>query len=64
VQLPLRDTLPPFGPVAVLSQFAVPLPGADTEPERDQVLPEFVVVVDLAEQIPPEQPRSKLRVPP
>lgn len=64
VQLPLRATEPPFGPVLVCPQSTVPLPGAETKPERDHAWPELVVVVELREQVPPAQLRSKLWVPP
>jgi hypothetical protein len=43
-----------------LTEFAV----FEPEPERDQVLPELVVVVAVREQLPPEQPRLKVRLKP
>jgi len=40
------------------------VPEAVVEPERDHVFPEFVVVVALRWQVPPEQLRLKVRVAP
>jgi hypothetical protein len=63
VQLLLRVEVPPRGPLTVRVRLTVPLE-AVIEPERDQVLPDFVVVDTLFVQVPPEQPRLKVRVAP
>jgi len=64
VQLPVFVALPPRGPLAVRVRLTVPLPEAVIEPERDQVLPELVVVVRLLWQVPLEQLRLVVRVAP
>ena len=60
----MRVVVPPLGPVADRVRLTVPVPEAVIEPERDHVLPEFVVVVALRWQVPPEQPRLEVRVAP
>ena len=64
VQLAVRVLVPPLGPVADRVRVTVPVPEAVVERERDQVFPEFVVVVALRWQVPPEQPWLKVRVAP
>jgi hypothetical protein len=64
VQLPVRAVVPPLGPVVDRVRLTVPVPERVTEPECDQVFPEFVVVVRLPVQVPPEQLRLKVRVAP
>lgn len=64
VQLPVRLVVAPLGPVLERVRLTVPVPEAVTEAERDQVFPEFVVVVRLRSQVPPEQLRLEVRVAP
>jgi len=64
VQLPVRLVVVPLGPVLERVRLTVPVPEAVTEAERESVLPEFVVTVELRWQVPPEQPRLKVCVAP
>ena len=64
VQLPVFVEVPPLGPVAERVRLTVPVPDLEIEAERDHVLPEFIVIVELRWQVPPEQPRLKVRVAP
>ena len=64
VQLPVFVEVPPFGPVAERVRLTVPVPDLEIEAERENVFPEFVVVVRLRWQVPPEQPRLKVCVAP
>jgi hypothetical protein len=64
VQLPVRVVVPPLGPVLERVRLTVPVPEAVIEAERDHVLPELVVVVELRWQVPPEQLRLPDRVAP